>query len=1468
MPLRTAQLTTVRLLGSELVAAAGTDEFSLALTHVGQLGSAVRVVRPALHHQLQQCQWELTLDGELVTDPAALSRCGATVTIEQCSDGARGFAAIGALFIAGGAKLAVGAAVGSVASIVGTALVGYGISTVVGGIARLLMPTPSAEDPQKVWQGPRNIDSFEAPIPYACGEALISGVSVSTEVGAYDLTDDDSDEFLLMLIALCDGPVHGITTSDIKQSIYINGQQATTDSGGVSVKLDYAHFTDGTTALDVEDFYHGREQIQINQTAGGVKTNGFRDGTSSTSYDVSRTFPVHHIWVRVDIPQCWAIDNDGRRKGKLQPFKIGYVLTLTNAAGVAFYTSPEWFYQGPTRTLKYQRRKISIPSAHRNSDFTVTLRFKTLRQTRGGAWKDLKAELRLANILIIGTRRQITYKGTSMLALKIPAGSLVTGGIPQVAVKGKWRTTKIPSICTVAADGGLNYSSTSWDGTMTTARYWHSNPAWLLYDMFEDERVASFVDDAFLDVYKLYEIGRRCDELINGKRRYSWNGQLTHSGPILQLFTELLGSIDCQLYAANNAFDIVQDKSRDINAPDHIFCPANVIDGVFQWETTAISGRHASARVVYNDTDNDYELTEDIVEHADAIAAQAGRYKRLQIAPYLCNSREQAIRAGRSALYSEVLNDELVTFTTGLAGAAVQPGDLLLIADPWRLGSVGGHNPAIGEPGYSGRAEMNVSRSERIGLNKSVPTDVDSSSYAFVTLSTGAVGRYQVDTVVNRSAGWLELGGGFDTWSNPLQPDGPAYLEVAAHPAPRAVVVGIKQDDRYRYTITAVIYKPEKYTAIDSTSFPASLYDSSDTTFLTGNRHSVLPAPSNLLIDERIIMRAQNLLNQVTISWDQVEGGSSYIVRYETEDHEPVTVTVTTSSHVIYRDPEEAQTAWTVTVQALDPVSGALSPVVSATHDITGQTAPPIIITGLTVTYGAAQVDGRLLLTWDSLQLPEDLDVQLAGQIVIYRAPVGTPTTGTWTEVVRVAGSQTSVWLDEPSTRQDYRARARDPGNRTSPWSAAATVRYLATAPAAVSGLAVVAIPGADMAQLTWDEHPSAGVRAGGSITVTSRAYGTTGGWHTVVVLPGSAVSCQLTVSDADTVDLDYTLIASSATGQIGTRSSAVRFTVTVPSAPDGRVWDHTPSGLQIRWNEVDAERVRNGGHIEVQAGNSADHSSVGLTRLLPGTATFVIIPYIDLDVASDRGRGAIRLRAVDRQDRESSWTSVTLQGQSSGSGTRQSDSDTGSFYLPLRNNKWPANTGYASSNPFAPVVHQDIALDKHVQPLYLGTRNVKARFKFTSPSVINVGVEGDVRYYQWDLPLSTANASRWSAVISRSTFVFVHWMLTTTAAGTSPYVDGLQVEQTGLQPVWFEALGTPAWHTGSFVYGTSYLTIRMTHRYWVSIPTDAVGKTPALTPLPTASTDFYLRYRLTDGRTASNWFTIHYNTGEDWPTS
>lgn len=289
-------------------------------------------------------------------------------------------------------------------------------------------------------------------------------------------------------------------------------------------------------------------------------------------------------------------------------------------------------------------------------------------------------------------RRSYDCKG---LLIKVPSNYVTR----DEASDGVAKYTRNP------ADGTIGSSPYDWDGEFRNEVYCN-NPAWVLYDLLTNRRYGfgKWIEETDIDKYALYRAAKYCDELVpDGKGglepRFETNVYLTKAVEAYKLIKDLTSIFRGVLYWIDSQLTPVLDQPA---APIASFGPGNVLEGLFSYTGTGTKARPNQIIVSYTDPKSNYELRPLIVEDTENIL-ETGRVLSQSLVAFGATSEGQAQRYARWKMWTDKNQTEIVSFKTGLQGATVFPGDIILVSDTNRYVKPDQNKGAYNPTRYAGR---------------------------------------------------------------------------------------------------------------------------------------------------------------------------------------------------------------------------------------------------------------------------------------------------------------------------------------------------------------------------------------------------------------------------------------------------------------------------------------------------------------------------------------------------------------------------------------------------------------------------------------------------------------------------------------------------------------------------------------------------------------------------------------------
>lgn len=276
-----------------------------------------------------------------------------------------------------------------------------------------------------------------------------------------------------------------------------------------------------------------------------------------------------------------------------------------------------------------------------------------------------------------------------------------------------------------------------WDGTFVTN--WTDNPAWVWYDLVTDEwsGAGEVIDPSTVDKWALYAIAQYCDELVPDgadgfEPRFTFNGVLDRPEDALRAMQHIASMFDSVVYANGSEITLVQDSP---SSPVKNVTQANVENGDFSYQGTALSTRPTVVRALFIDPNDEWLPAVEVVDEGHLVAKYGYQVQDIQLLGV--TSRGQAGRKALNTITLSWTSSEVVTFTAGLDMIDLKPGDLVLISDPLYAGIR-----------LAGRCAINCTTTD-VNLDSPV-TLYSGQTYAlYVTLADGTIESKTVSSASN-----------------------------------------------------------------------------------------------------------------------------------------------------------------------------------------------------------------------------------------------------------------------------------------------------------------------------------------------------------------------------------------------------------------------------------------------------------------------------------------------------------------------------------------------------------------------------------------------------------------------------------------------------------------------------------------------------------------------------------------------
>ena len=449
--------------------------------------------------------------------------------------------------------------------------------------------------------------------------------------------------------------------------------------------------------------------------------------------------------------------------------------------------------------------------------------------------------------------------------------------LPSRAYLVKGRLVQIPHNAAVRDDGSLDLTTgVTFNGS--TRLSYTTCPVCIFADMVLNDRYGcgNFVSASNISYTDLYPLIQYANQLVTNQDgttepRFACNVVIGDRAAAYNVLQDLASVFRGMSYWSSNTVQLAADHGNlDGSAVDpvHLYTNSNVIEGVFNYTGSSLKTRSTSIRVRYNDPDNFYKPNFVVVEDA-ALITKYG-YQVREIVAFGCTSRNQAYRLGRWMMASEELDGETVTFSTGLQGAIVLPGQVFAVADEMRQGAR-----------IAGRCSAATTTTVTADITVTLPGG--SAHTLTATLPDGTIETKTILTVVGSvitvSSAFSAAPLAQSIWS--------IQSSTVAHQKFRCISVADGGDGTF--AIVGVKHNDSIYDTADNAD---ALEYQSVTTF-----DKIPTAPSGLTFETKEVRRNNNVVNDVFMGFTRDNDGniSGYEIRYKVGNGNYETVRQTTN---------------------------------------------------------------------------------------------------------------------------------------------------------------------------------------------------------------------------------------------------------------------------------------------------------------------------------------------------------------------------------------------------------------------------------------------------------------------------------------------------------------------------------------------------------------------------------------------
>lgn len=800
------------------------------------------------------------------------------------------------------------------------------------------------------------------PIGGAGGGGGKGGGGASGAAPHEDPNDLRSNAQARLIDLVSEGEIHGLASG--ARSILINGTPLQDSLGN----FNFAGVTwDGRTGLPDQDYLPGYPAAEATNSVNVEVKNGIPIIRTVTG-------PVDAVRVTLMVPQ---LTYQNPKTGDLHGYSLQMTIRARKAGTSAWTIEHVVIFSG--KTIGAYERAIRIELGG-ETDWEIQVSRDTA-DTPGANYRTNTWWSAVTSIV----DGKFKYPNSAYFGLTIDAKQFGSS-VPARAYDIKGIKLQVPN----NYDPATRTYTGIWNGGFKVA--WSDNPAWVLYDILTNKRygLGGYLNAAQIDKWSLYNIARYCDELVPDgfggmEPRFRFNYQLNAAGNAYNIIQSIASCFRGLTFWSSGLVFVAADMPSD---PVKLITPANVREGLFTYEGTALSARHSVAMVTWFDPDDQCRPAIELVEDPELLALYG--WRPLSLAAYGCTSRGQAHRMGKWALDSERYATETVNYQAAWDHMDTVPGDIVALYDPDYAGiRLGGRLEAATSNSLTLDAPLTIEPGKTYTIKVVLP---DNSLASRVL--TNAVGTTATVTFADALA---------------VMPVAAALYGITVSDlSPRQFrVLSVKEDSEGWFTVSAILHDPTKYARVEQgIKLEPVAYS---------RQNSSKPErPINLAVNEYLYRYGADIKTAATLSW-QAANESQLIQGYEVQrrrqDGNWEILGSTGNLAFDVRDCEAGY--WSFRVRATN-FNGLPSAWLQKDVVLFGLDAPPATVQNFTLHI----LNDQARLSWDA---NPDLD------LAFYRIKFFPQLTGaTWNGAVELVPNTSSLSASLPAMAGTYLIKAVD----------------------------------------------------------------------------------------------------------------------------------------------------------------------------------------------------------------------------------------------------------------------------------------------------------------------------------------------------------------------------------------------------------------------------------------------------------
>lgn len=628
-----------------------------------------------------------------------------------------------------------------------------------------------------------------------------------------------------MLYALSEGPIVGPV--DGKRSIKLNGTPLVSPDDSENFPGTVWDFRAGTVD---QEHIAGFPSIE-NEASQGLPVELKSDNAWTRAITDQQLSAVR---IRLSWPQIWEVKTNGDQVG----YRIDYAIDLSVDGGS--YQTVLSATLNDKGTTEYERtHRIDLPEGFNSA----LVRVRRLTPNRNDSnWADLMRIKGFTEVI----DKKLRYPNLALGGLQFDAKQFQD--TPKFSALMRGRIVQVPT----------NYDPTTrtytgdWNGTFKLA--YTNNPVWVWRDLLLHRRygLGRRITADMVDHWTLYEIGRYCDVMVpDGKGglqpRMTTNVYIQDSIEGYALLSDLASVFRGSSCWNGSQVTMVADIPG--NEDGYVFTRSNII-GEFEYVAAALPDRHTRAKVAWDNPENEFKTQPAPVTNDDLIGELG--HRMLDISRFGCTVEGEAIRHGIWALKSEQYEEWSVTFTTGMEGRNIEPGQIICVADEMFSGRPNG-----------GR----ISDATKRVITLDIDAEVHEEDRLILNLPSGKSEGRIVKSVSGRLVTVMA------DYSEQPEPECSWSVESADLAVMRFRVQTIEPQGLHQFKIAATQHEPLKYTAIDT----GARIDPQPTSIIPPG---VMAPPTGIKLESRSVVSQGIAVTSMRITWEAVPGAVAYNVEW------------------------------------------------------------------------------------------------------------------------------------------------------------------------------------------------------------------------------------------------------------------------------------------------------------------------------------------------------------------------------------------------------------------------------------------------------------------------------------------------------------------------------------------------------------------------------------------------------------